>query len=678
VLVAGIAITPDSFAVLPFKPLLGRTLRADDVRTAGSAAAVIRESLWRRHFSADPTLIGRRVDFSGVQRVIVGVMPDEFEFPNSPEVWMPLSDFRDARLFGVLIEPDALPLAQQQISAVSRQFEEAHPEAPPVRLHMLGFVEAQSQGLDILAAAVVFVLVLVLVVIAANVANLVLARTLARSGELAVRSALGASRTRLVAQVFTETLVLGVIAAAIGVTASRQILHWIEQTLTDMPFWVTFDTTVATTLFVTLITTIAAAIGGAWPALRATRPDTMQALAASNRRVSGGLGAAASMMIALQIALSIAALHAALVVARGVSGYMKGADTPQESQIITARLYFPDDTAPPRITALVDAVAQVPGVNAAAVATSLPRLSPPARMARVRAGHGSAASPPRPAPVVAISPGFVATLGARPLVGREFTSADMRPNAAPIALVNEPFVAKFFGGVNPVGQQVQIVERSEDRTSAGWREIVGVVPDLGLSAGDEQLAAGIYVPIAEESLMYLAARVNGDPLDAGRMLPRTVATVDPRVQVRDIVRLPDVGSEDRAVFAAIGAALTSLGTIALALSVMGVYAMLSFAVTARTREIAIRSALGATRAQVLRTVLGRAAIPLLVGVGVGPAVGSLLVSARGIFAFRLPAEAGPWAVPALAMTIGLAALVAAFTPARRALAINTADALRAD
>ena len=678
-LVRGIAMTGDSFEVLPYRALLGRTLHADDSAPGAPAVVVIRESLWRKHFSSEPSVIGRVANFSGVQREIVGVMPDAFQFPNSPEVWLPLVDPGSARVFGVLAPGVDLPLAQLQLSAVSRQYEQERADATTLGLHALPFIEAQSRGLDVLAAAVVFVLVLVLLVIAANVANLVLARTLARSSELAVRSALGATRSRLVMQVFVEVLMLGAVAAVLGVVASNMTLSWIRATMTDMPYWVDLTPGPRTAVFVAVITVAAAAVGGAWPAFRATRRDTMQALAASNRRVAGGVGVAGSVMIAMQIAISVAALHAALVVARGVSGYMQGAGTPEEAQVLTARLYLPESIAAPATRArLLDAVNQLPGVERAGLSTSLPRLSPGAMMTIVRRDAGSPTSEPRSAPVVAVSPGFIETLGARATSGRLFDDRDMIGDAPPVAIVNEPFVAKFFGGVNPIGQHVRVLEAADMDRQPQWREIVGVVPELGLSVGDEQMAAGIYLPLRDESLTYLAARVHGDPALMTLPLRRALASADPQIQLHEVLPLPEVGSEDRAVFAGIGTALTGLGVVALSLSVMGVYAMLSFSVTARTREIAIRTALGASRVQVLRALIGRLAVTLVIGAVAGPLLGAALIAARGIFAFRLPATAEPWAAPLLCLIIATAGVIAAFVPSRRALSISTADALRTE
>jgi predicted permease len=680
-LVEGIAITPASFSVLPYSPILGRVLTSNDATAGAAAVAVIRESLWRRHFSADSGIVGQHANFSGVQREIVGVMPDTLEFPNSPEVWLPLLDSENLRLFGVLSRAQDVALAQEQASTVSRQFDDAHSGARRLRLQVLPFIEAQSQGVAMLAGAVVAVLVMVLVVIAANVANLVLTRTLARSSELAIRSALGASRGRLIAQVFIEVLVLGGIAALIGAVASRQTLAWIDGTMTDMPFWIRLEPGPWTAAFVAIATVLSAAIGGAWPAVRATRRNTWHEMATSTQRVAAGLGVAGSAMIALQVSLSIAALYAALVVARGVSSYMEGVSTPHETRIITARLYLPDgDPArvAERAAALVESVRRAGAVEHAALATSLPRLSPPTAMIAVRLEAGGPALEARAAPVVAITSGFFATLGARVSSGRDFTAGDTLAASAPVAIVNAPFASAVFGSASPIGRQVRVLDRADADAAPVWHEIVGVVPDLGLSVGDREFAGGIYVPLRDDRLLYLTARVSGDPFAVGRTLAGSAAAVDPTIQVRDVVLLPDVGQDDRAVFAAIGTALTALGAVALALSAMGLYAILSFAVTTRTRELAIRSALGASRAQVLRNIVGRAAVPFAIGVVIGPLVGQALVTARGIFAFRLPGEAGPWAIPMMILVLFAAAVVATFVPAVRALRITTSQALRAD
>ena len=192
------------------------------------------------------------------------------------------------------------------------------------------------------------------------------------------------------------------------------------------------------------------------------------------------------------------------------------------------------------------------------------------------------------------------------------------------------------------------------------------------------MSAGYYVPLQDEQVFHVALRASGDARRLTSSLRNALSSVDPAVQIREVVPLNEVGREDRVVFAGIGGALAALGGMALLLSIIGTYAILSLAVTRRTREIGIRSALGASRRQILRTLIGRTAAPPLVGALAGAALGQALVAARGIFAFRLPESSGPWGLPVLAALMVAAGLVSAWIPARRALAIAPADALRAE
>ena len=677
--VPGALVTPSSIAVFPHAPILGRMLNAGDGVPGAPPTALVRESLWRRHFSADPGAVGSMVSMSGVRRVIVGVMPDDFKFPNSGEVWLPFSDASATgaerrSTFGVLRDADALAAANAELSALSTQFEAASPAAPKLRVGVLRFTDALSRGLELLTGVLVAALVLVLLVIAANIANLVLARTLSRSRELAVSTALGATRGRLVTQIFSEVLLLGVVAAVIGLTASQAVLAWMRTTVTDMPFWVDFTASPRTIIFVVGATLLSAGVGGVVPALKATRRDMAATLAAGARGTSGTFGWASGMMIAVQVALSIALLNGALLMARGVAGYMSPNLPVQQGEVLTARVWT--ETSTP--AAVADVVAGIPGVTASGVSSSLPGLSPAAVMTEVEPAGGEPPVAARPAPVVAVRGRFFETLGAKDSAGRLFGPSDFAENAAPVAIVNEPFVRKFFGGRNPVGRRLRA--RSSDGGTAPepWREIVGVVPELGLSAGDETMAAGYYVPMRAEEVFEVALRTSGDARRLAGPLRSALSAMDPSIQIRDVLPLHEVGKEDRAVFAGIGAALGALGGMALLLSIIGTYAILSLSVTRRTREIGIRSALGATPGRILRTLMGKTALPPALGAAAGIALGQGLVAVRGIFAFRLPESSGPWALPLLATLMIAAGLLSAWVPARRALRIAPADALRAE
>ena len=672
--VRGATVTPDSIRVFGYTPVIGRMLRADDGAPGAAPVMLVRGSLWRRHFSADPEIVGSTAVVSGVRRTIVGVMPDEFALP-SGEVWLPLAETASARTFGVLKKDQEPAAAAAQIAALTKQFEAETPGAQKLRVGVRRFTEAMSQGLELLTAVLVGALLLVLLVIAANIANLVLARTSARSGELAVRTALGATRARLVGQVFVEVLIIGVIAAVIGLTTSQAALAWVRMTLTDMPPWVDFTASPRTMAFVACATLMSAAVGGVMPALKATRRNSANVLASSAQRGSTGFGKVGGSMIALQVALSIALLNGALLMARGVAGYMQPTLLVPAGEVLTARVVTEKASA----DAIVKAIAAIPEVRAAGAGSSLPGLSPSAIMTTVEGMTAGSESIARPAPVVEVAAGFFETLGAGARAGRLLRPEDFAADAPPVAVVNEPFVAKFLGGMNPLGRRLRMM-----RSEAGggspepWREIVGVVPDLGLSAGDETMAAGFYVPMPDEEVFHIVLRTSGDARRLAAPLRTAVARIDPAIQLRDVIPLKDVGREDRAVFAGIGAALAALGGVALLLSVIGTYATLSLAVSRRTREIGIRAALGASRGQVLRAIIGSTCVPPAVGALLGIGLGQALVAARGIFAFRLPDGSGPWGLPVLAALMIAAGLLSAWIPARRALAVAPAEALRSE
>jgi hypothetical protein len=294
-----------------------------------------------------------------------------------------------------------------------------------------------------------------------------------------------------------------------------------------------------------------------------------------------------------------------------------------------------------------------------------------------------------PATGVSITSSSIAVFPYAPVVGRTLRADDGLPGAEPVVLLRESlwrrhfsadanFVRKFFGGANPIGGRLRTLRADPQQPEEPWREIVGVVPDLGLSAGDSTMAAGYYVPMPGREAFHIALRTTGDARQLAGPLRDAVSRLDPTIQLRDVVLLQEVGREDRAVFAGIAGALGALGVMALLLSVIGTYAILSLSVSQRTREIGIRVALGASRGRILMTVVGGTAIAPALGAAAGLVLGQVLVAARGIFAFRVPDSAGPWGLPALAAVMIAAVLLAAWVPARRALSVAPADALRAE
>jgi predicted permease len=671
--ISGALITPRSMRWVDAVPVIGRTLIAADGETGAERVVVIRESLWRRRYSGDPNVIGRRLMIGGEPRLVVGVMPDTFEFPNSGELWLPLDEAtlggaQGLRVFGVLRPGVSFDAANTEINQLSSQVPLTGGPGAVARMLVRPFT-ADSDDSDVVMSALVFVLVMVLLVVASNVATLVFARTWSRAPELAVRTALGAARTRVVGQLFCETLVLGSIAAAVGTAAAYGALRYIKGSLAGWPFWVTLDPNPRIIAFVVLLTLLVSAVTGLLPALRVTRHDLRNSLQAGRGFAAGGFGRVGAVLLIVEIALSVALLNGAVTMARAFTSYIDEIPALPRNQVLTAHLgRVPDPAARDKI---VTAVRAMPGVVAVGAGQQLPRLYPPPRPIAIEAIGDEPTRAPQPAPGHAVGEGFLEAIGGQATLGRVFTRSDFIEGAAPVAIVNEPFVDKFLGGRNPLGRRLRIGEEQ------AWREIVGVVPDLGLSAGDPALTAGFYIPVRDEMLWYLAIRTPADPTALIAPLRAAVAAVDPDLQLQEIRTLEEAGYEERVFLSGIATALTAMGGMALALSIVGIYALLSFMVTRRTREIGIRIALGARRWQVLRSITGGATIYLALGGLLGTVLGILFAQARAVILISIPAP-GFWMPATIFLTLAIAGLTACWLPARRALRIRPSEALNAD
>lgn len=696
-------VTASSFGAVPGVPVLGRTLTAADGAAGAPPVVLLRESLWRRRFAGDPGMVGTAIEISGVDRAVVGVMPDSYEFPAGGELWIPLDDRHlggsaagpepapqpGLEVFAVLRAGVAREVAQAEVDALVAPAATGGAAEPEVRVRVVPYTEP-PEGWNLMITTLVGVLVLVLLVIAANVANLIAARTAARTSELAVRTALGASRGRLIGQLTVETALLGALAAALGLAGSSAALSWLDANLgAEMPFWIDFTPGGATAAAVVALALLATLVAGVLPALAATRRDPAGRLRAATAG-GGGVGRLGTAMVVVEMALSVALLSGALVLARGFALSTGDRIELPRGEVLTARINEPTPGAPPPRLAILRAMTALPGVTAAGAASHLPRVDPPVRRTELAPepgeSAGAAAGEPAAAPMAYADPGYFAALGAEALAGRLFRETDLAPGAPPVAVVNQPFVDRFLGGRNPLGRRLRLADPGgEEGEAAGpepWREIVGVVPDLGLSVADPSMAAGWYAPLddrvaAGRGGWYLAVRTAGDPLALAGPLRRALADLDPEIDVHRLVPLERVGWEDRAFMTGFGTALSGLGAMALLLSLAGIYAMLSFAVTRRTREIGVRVALGATSAQVLRAVVGGTGLRLAAGAALGTVLALALIRAKGMLVTRLPGGE-PWILPAVLALFLAAGLLASWVPSRRALAIRPSDALRSE
>ena len=384
--VRGAYITPRSLRMLPVSPRTGRLLTPGDGETGAEPVVLVRESLWQRRYGADPGLVGRSITIGGRARTVIGIVPDTFEFPSSGELWLPLDDLTlggsadgptpGLRIFGVLKEGRTFEAASVELNELSRQVSVADGTQREIRVQARPYSGDSDQAATAMSA-LVFVLVLLLLVVASNVATLLFARTSARASELTVRTALGAARSRVVGQLFVESLVLGGIAAVIGLGIAQVALNAIIDLSTDMPFWITLTPTPRTMAFVVAMTILVSAVCGLFPALRVTRHDLRSSLQAGRGFAFGGFGKAGAVLLVTEIALSVALLNSAVTMARGFNGLLTEVPALPKNQVLTAHLGRIDSAE--KRAQVIEAAMPVPGVVAVGAAQLLPRLYPAPR-----------------------------------------------------------------------------------------------------------------------------------------------------------------------------------------------------------------------------------------------------------------------------------------------------------
>ena len=671
-------ITPRSFQFLPAVPMHGRLFTAADGEPGAEPVVMLRESIWRRRFGASASIIGQPIQLSNVNRTVVGVLPDTFKFPGG-EIWVPLDEATLASragsltVFGILRDGLAIAGATAELSAYSRP-DQARRPGTAISMRALPFTGDEGVINNVMSGLVA-VLVLALLVVASNIASLVFARTWSRSSELAVRTAIGAGRSRLVGQLFAEVAILCALASAIGLALAQVSMRFLVGMMVNIPFWMSFEPTLKTMAFVVALSFGISVVSGLMPALQVTRANLAGALHGHGRGLTPTGFDSVGRVLVVEVALSVALLNGALVMARAYASYMDDIPALLKGQVLTARLSGEQskDTRDRMLTA----IRALPGVMSAGVSSHLPRQRAIGMPIEIESIDHRSPSLIGNSPAMQVGEGFIETIGGREISGRVFTSADYVAGAAPVVIVNQPFVDRWFAGQSPLGRRIKLLP-IDGSDAAQWREIVGVVPDLGFSPGDRTNAEGIYVPLpARTQGLWIAIRSAGNPHTNAGPLRKIVAAIDPTAEVRAIRLLEDASREQMSFLAAVTSAMSALGAMALLMSIVSIYALLSFMVTRRTREIGIRVALGARSSQVLTSVAGRTFALMGLGAAIGTPIGVYLSGLQSVILISMP-SAGVITPSIVIGVLATASLAAAWLPTRRALAIRPSEALNSD
>jgi putative ABC transport system permease protein len=696
------SVTPSTFVLTRVPALMGRTLLEADERGDAEEVVVVGYDFWKNKLGGAADAVGRVIRISATPVTIVGVMPRGYGFPQRNGVWRPLHLDRIPEaspslsyVVGRLATGHPREEATAQAAAIGARAATMFPETHKnVRLQVRSLPDVVSlwpaRATVVLASINVFV-VLLAALLCGNVAMLLFARAVSRERELLVRTALGASRGRLIMQLFAEALLLCAVGAVVGLVVARFVLArtWtmIEGQLGPLPFWIDTSLSSTTILYAVGLTLFAAAIAGVVPAVKVTSGGAGGRLRAASNG-GGGLqfGGVWTVVIVAQVALTTVLPVPLLGVGADVTRHTP-AGFPAE-EFLTATLAIDrfdgvaasSDTVPAvravrleaRYRALADRLRQEPGVLDVTYADQMPLMR-----------HGWKAIEMDPGPAaehregcvrcaafVSVDPRFFDVVGAPVIRGRALTTADAEHRMRAV-LVNEFFVAQVMGGRNPIGRQLRFSSAREP-TAESWYRIVGVVRDLGVSDNKGDYGrARIFQPALprETGPLRVAIHVRGDPQRFAVRLYELAQAIDPALRVIDPKPLPRLVDTPSAFWFELLAGFTG---VTLMLSLAGVYAVTAFAVARRTREIGLRVALGAQPLHVLTTVFKRPLIQVALGVGVG-AILALGLANNDLSDVHLD-DFGRSAVFALSTILCCA--LACIVPTRRALRIQPTEALR--
>jgi putative ABC transport system permease protein len=693
--VAARRTTASLWTVLRTPPMLGRTFSEDEEK-AGTALAVISYGLWERRYGGDLNVVGRKILLSGNPYTVTGVMPRTFVFPNrGVDIWVPAA-FTPQELSSrgshylqcvARLKPGVqLAEAQAEMSGIMKRLEAEYPRTNrqigvaviPMREQITGTTRPMLIALMCAAGCV-------LLIACANIANLLLARGSEREREMAVRSAMGAVRQRLIRQLLTESLVLALLGAGCGLIVARSGLSVLQKLTPEGMAAVTLQLDWRILLFAIVVSICTGALFGMAPAFAGTRLDLNDALK------QGGRGSAGPRrntfrdgLVVVQVALALVLLTGAGLMIQTLIRLQQVDLGLRTDHLLIMNTYpaanrYPDH---PRRVAFVDAVLdrvrQLPGVVNAGYTSNLPLTTQGNSNGYILKGQSEQEARSQDALFRVVTPDFFPTMGAKLKEGRFFMDTDSE-KAVPVVIVNETFASLHFRGQSALGKQLQINHRGVDQP---WLEIVGVVKEVRERGIDVETKPAIYMPHAQSAGEWpipgdLAIRTSVAPLSMAAAVRQAIWDVD---KDQPIARLRTMDALAEETLAGRRESMTLLAVfagLALLLAIIGIYGVLSYTVLQRSREIAVRMAMGARPAQVLGMIASRGLG--LTGLGLAIGLAASLAATRWIRTMLFEVrERDPWTLAAVSALLAVVALAACLVPARRASRIDPSSALRND
>jgi putative ABC transport system permease protein len=695
--VQGFLVSANFFNVCGAKPLYGRDFLSGEDRPGNDNVVVISQGLWQRRLGGSPNIIGQAIHLDGKPYTVVGIMPRSFNFPMTAELWLPLAlspkdwqsrSVHDLFALARLKHDVTLANANAEMAAITKRLSDAYPSTNknwrarviPINVFTVG--DDTRAYTFLLLGAVGFVLLIV----CANVANLQFVRGASRQREIAIRAALGGSRWRLIRQLITESILLGIGGAIIGLLFGKWAISLI---VGNMPadvakyiaHWYEIGLDTRALLFTIFVAVFAGIIAGLLPALETSRADVNAILKEGGRSGSaGGRHFLRNLLVVTQVASAIVLLVGAGLIVRGFRSLLKLNQGSQPETILTMSMDVPATryNNPQKLAEFYDQVLDrlnaIPGVTSAAAASAYPYSNEEhTPYFTIEGRPWRDASEMHYVAALTVSPNYLKLLRTPLVRGRELSDSDSA-NSAGVVMISQSMARDYWHNDDPIGHRIKL--GGNDSTNP-WMTIVGVVSDVKMDWSENGPPYAVYRPYRQAATHFTSflIRTAGDPMNIAPAARLAVASVDPDQPIYDMKPYDQVIQESVIGLAYVAVMMGALGMMALVLAAVGVYGVMAFLVQQRTHEIGIRMALGARTGDVLRLVIGGGLWMTLIGLAVGVPIAYLFARLMAGLIYGIGAT-DPATFIGCGFVLVCVAAAACFIPARRATSVDPMIALR--
>ena len=684
------------FKMLRLQPVLGRGFVPNDDQPGAPPVLLLGYGVWNDRYGRSPDVIGRAVRVNSKPATIIGVMPAGVRFPNDEDMWMPLvpdAELEDRthhwlQLFAIRKPEAAAGQVAADLSRIASRLAADHPENKDLGIIVQTFHERFNGG----PIKMVFLLMLaavgfVLLIACANVANMMLGRALGRQREISIRTAMGASRWQLIRQLLIESVALSILGGVLGLALSVQGVRWFNLHTVDVgkPYWVQFTMDYTVFAYFAGLCILSGILFGLFPALRSSRVDLNSSLKEGSRAMGSKRGGLLSgVLVVFQFGLTLVLLTGAGMFARGFLESDNLNPNVPANRLLTARVALPEVRYPTADTrfrffdGLLPSIAALPGITNAVLVSSPPGLGAPSRHIEIE--HAALPDPTRgpSASYIVQTPGYFATINLPLLSGRDFDANDGLPGRE-ATVVTKGFAAHFWPNENALGKRFRFfTEEDHAKPKAGpWLSVIGVSAGLDQEPGEAAPDPLVFVPQRQEnnSSMSIMVRSTADPTSLTSAIRVAVQNLDQDLPLSQVRTLTQAVEHQEWYLRTFGTLFLTFAIIALLIASVGIYAVIAQSTAARTQEIGVRMALGATSRNVLGMVLARGAIQLGAGLGLGLAAAFPAARLMKSILTRVSPQ-DPIVFASVSGLLIVVGLFACWLPARKAAALDPVKAIR--